>query len=109
MPDGLFDRPELAPKRARLLELLRTRSLAKREVILSSGTVNTARLLQISGVGPAGLLGELGVPVVASSVGGMAVRLRDHALLTARRDAGMMADAFERVARGPEAAKPLAG
>ena len=49
-----------------------------------------------------------GVPVVASSVGGMAVRLRDHALLTARRDAGMMADAFERVARGPEAARALA-
>ncbi len=37
MPDGLFDRPALAPKRARLLELLRTRAYAKREVILSSG------------------------------------------------------------------------
>ena len=46
-----------------------------------------------------------GVPVVASSVGGMAVRLRDHALLTDRRDAKMMADAFEKVAREPETAR----
>ncbi|HTH47284.1 MAG TPA: glycosyltransferase family 4 protein, partial [Candidatus Limnocylindria bacterium] len=46
-----------------------------------------------------------GVPVVASSVGGMAVRLRDHALLTARRDAEKMADAFEQVARDPAAAQ----
>ena len=36
---------------------------ARREVILSAGTVNTARLLQISGIGPAPLLAGLGVPV----------------------------------------------
>lgn len=49
-----------------------------------------------------------GVPVVASSVGGMAVRLKDHALLTARRDVEMMAGAFESVARDPEAASAQA-
>ena len=43
----------------------RTRIFARREVILSSGTANTARLLQMSGIGPAWLLGELGVPVIA--------------------------------------------
>jgi len=50
---------------------------ARREVILSAGTVNTARLMQLSGVGPADLLGELGIPVVHElrSVGS---NFRDH-------------------------------
>jgi glycosyltransferase involved in cell wall biosynthesis len=46
-----------------------------------------------------------GVPVVASSVGGMAVRLGEHALLTPRRDVSAMVAAFERVARDPESAR----
>jgi choline dehydrogenase len=50
---------------------------ARREVIISAGTVNTARLLQISGVGPASLLGELGVPVVAD-LAGVGENFRDH-------------------------------
>jgi len=50
---------------------------ARREVILSAGTVNTARLLQISGVGPAALLGELGVPVV-HELSGVGKNFRDH-------------------------------
>ncbi|GAC1486329.1 MAG: hypothetical protein NVS2B11_12130 [Acetobacteraceae bacterium] len=37
---------------------------ARREIILSAGTVNTARLLQISGIGPAALLQNLGVSVI---------------------------------------------
>jgi orotate phosphoribosyltransferase len=35
--NALFDRPALASKRARLLELLKTRAFAEREVTLSSG------------------------------------------------------------------------
>lgn len=54
----------------------RTRIYARREVILSSGTANTARLLQMSGVGPAWLLGELGVPVLADLPVGE--NFRDH-------------------------------
>lgn len=50
---------------------------ARREVILSSGTVNTARLLQVSGVGPGGLLGEIGVPVV-HELRGVGENFRDH-------------------------------
>ena len=50
--------------------------LARREVILSAGTVNTARLLQVSGVGPAALLGGLGVPVVLDAPVGL--NFRDH-------------------------------
>ncbi len=49
---------------------------ARKEVIISSGTANTAKLLQMSGVGPAALLGELGVPVVADLPVGE--NFRDH-------------------------------
>ena len=49
---------------------------ARREIILSCGTANTAKLLQISGVGPASLLQELGVPVVADLPVGE--NFRDH-------------------------------
>jgi choline dehydrogenase len=50
--------------------------LARREVIVSSGTANTAKLLQMSGVGPAWLLNDLGVPVVADLPVGE--NFRDH-------------------------------
>jgi choline dehydrogenase len=50
--------------------------LARKEVIVSSGTANTAKLLQISGVGPAWLLADLGVPVVADLPVGE--NFRDH-------------------------------
>ncbi|MCO6415031.1 GMC family oxidoreductase N-terminal domain-containing protein [Siccirubricoccus sp. KC 17139] len=51
--------------------------LARREVILSAGTVNTARLLQVSGIGPADLLGRLGVPV-RHELRGVGANFRDH-------------------------------
>ncbi len=50
---------------------------ARREVIVSCGTVNTARLLQISGVGPAALLQSIGVPVVRD-LPGVGSNFRDH-------------------------------
>jgi len=50
---------------------------ARREVILCGGTVNTARLLQISGIGPAPLLQGLGVPVV-HELPGVGENFRDH-------------------------------
>jgi choline dehydrogenase len=50
---------------------------ARREVILSAGTVNTARLLQVSGVGPAELLGRIGAPVV-HALPGVGANFRDH-------------------------------
>ncbi|CAI2933658.1 GMC family oxidoreductase [Aminobacter niigataensis] len=37
---------------------------AGREVILSGGSVNTPQLLQLSGIGPAAVLGEFGIPVL---------------------------------------------
>lgn len=50
---------------------------AAREVIVSAGTVNTARLLQVSGIGPAFLSQELGVPV-RHHLPGVGDNFRDH-------------------------------
>ncbi|MGH7056628.1 MAG: GMC family oxidoreductase [Acetobacteraceae bacterium] len=50
---------------------------ARREVILSCGALNTPKLLQLSGVGPAPLLQSLGIPLVRESPG-VGEHLRDH-------------------------------
>ena len=50
---------------------------ARREVILCGGAVNSPQLLQLSGVGPADLLQQIGVPVV-HAVAGVGENLRDH-------------------------------
>lgn len=50
---------------------------ADREVIVSAGTVNTARLLQLSGVGAADDLRPLGIPIVAD-LPGVGANLHDH-------------------------------
>ncbi|HTW68315.1 MAG TPA: GMC family oxidoreductase N-terminal domain-containing protein [Acetobacteraceae bacterium] len=50
---------------------------ARREVIVCCGTANTAKLMQISGVGPAALLTSIGVPVV-HELAGVGENFRDH-------------------------------
>ncbi|MEU8775819.1 GMC family oxidoreductase N-terminal domain-containing protein [Streptomyces sp. NPDC048606] len=62
----------------RLDELITLR--AEREVVLSAGTYNSPQLLQLSGIGPAALLGALGIPVVLDQplVG---QNLQDHVLI----------------------------
>lgn len=50
---------------------------ARREVIVSAGTINSARLLQVSGVGPGPLLSDLGIPIVAT-VAGVGENFQDH-------------------------------
>ena len=50
---------------------------ARREVIVSGGTVNSPRLLQLSGVGPASLLNSLGVEVV-HDLPAVGENFRDH-------------------------------
>jgi choline dehydrogenase len=51
--------------------------LARREVILSGGAINSPQLLQISGVGPAELLARIGVPMV-HDLPGVGQNLCDH-------------------------------
>ncbi len=51
--------------------------LARREVILAAGAVNTPKLLQISGVGPAWVGSELGIPLL-HELPGVGEGLRDH-------------------------------
>jgi choline dehydrogenase len=50
---------------------------ARREVLLCSGTANSPKLLQLSGIGPPALLQELGVPLV-KALDGVGENLRDH-------------------------------
>ncbi len=73
---------------------------ARREVILCSGTANTARLLQVSGIGPAGLLGDLGVPV-RHELRGVGENFRDHYAVRAvlRAKPGVLT--LNELSRGP--------
>lgn len=50
---------------------------ANREVILTAGALQSPQLLQLSGVGPAALLREFGIPVVANRAG-VGGNLQDH-------------------------------
>jgi len=50
---------------------------AAREVIVSAGAIKTPQLLQVSGVGPAALLAQHGVPVVLDRPG-VGENLQDH-------------------------------
>jgi choline dehydrogenase len=52
-------------------------ALARREVLLSGGTVNSPHLLQLSGIGPAAHLRAIGVEVVAD-LPGVGSNLSDH-------------------------------
>ncbi len=53
------------------------RVTARREVVLAGGSFNSPQLLQVSGVGPASLLAQHGIPVVAD-VPGVGANLQDH-------------------------------
>ena len=49
----------------------------RREVLLSAGAIQSPQLLQLSGVGPSGLLRQYGIPVVVESPG-VGENLQDH-------------------------------
>lgn len=50
---------------------------ARREVVIAGGAFHSPQLLQLSGIGPAQLLGRHGVPVVAD-LPGVGANLQDH-------------------------------
>ena len=52
---------------------------ANKEVILSAGSINSPQLLQLSGVGPSGLLQSLGIDVVVD-LPGVGENLQDHVM-----------------------------
>jgi choline dehydrogenase len=84
---------------------------ARREVIVSAGAVNSPKLLQISGIGPAGLLSEIGVPVRVASEG-VGENLRDHysVRMTARARNVLTINEYARWPRLPlEVAKWMIG
>ncbi|MCC7414221.1 MAG: GMC family oxidoreductase N-terminal domain-containing protein [Gammaproteobacteria bacterium] len=68
--------------------------------IVSTGTINTVKLLQLSGIGPAERLQELGIPVVAD-LPGVGENLNDHyaARVVARARPGV--DTVNGRGRGP--------
>lgn len=53
------------------------RLFARREVILSAGSINSPQILQLSGIGPAKLLNDLQIPIV-QALDGVGENLRDH-------------------------------
>ena len=57
-----------------------SRYLARHEIILSAGTIQSPRLLQVSGVGPAEHLRALGIPVI-SDLPGVGQNLHEHYLM----------------------------
>jgi choline dehydrogenase len=50
---------------------------ARREVVLCCGTINTPRVLQVSGIGPVKVLGDIGVPAIRA-LEGVGENLTDH-------------------------------
>lgn len=56
---------------------------ARKEVILSAGALQSPKLLQLSGIGPAELLNRLGIPVLVDSPN-VGKNLRDHRLLAVK-------------------------
>ncbi|MFA5910923.1 MAG: GMC family oxidoreductase N-terminal domain-containing protein [Vicinamibacterales bacterium] len=59
------------------------RARATREVIVSSGVIDSPKLLMLSGIGPADQLKALGIPVVAD-VPGVGQNFQDHLKLSVR-------------------------
>jgi choline dehydrogenase len=50
---------------------------AQREVVMAAGAIGTPQILQASGIGPAGVLGPLGIPLV-HDLPGVGQNLQDH-------------------------------
>ena len=55
----------------------RRRATARAEIILAAGAIGSPQILQCSGIGPAGLLQRLGVPI-ALDLPGVGENLQDH-------------------------------
>lgn len=78
---GLASRIVIENGRAAGVEILRgdRREIvsARREVVIAASSVNSPKLLLLSGIGPAAHLSEMGIPVVADRPG-VGANLQDH-------------------------------
>ena len=84
---------------------------ARREVIVCAGTINSPKLLQLSGIGPAALLQQSGLPVL-HALPGVGENLQDHytVRMTARaRNVRTINEAAHGWRLGLEIARWLAG
>ncbi len=75
------------------------RATARREIVLAAGSFATPQLLQLSGVGPADLLGGLGIPVV-HHLAGVGENLMDH-ILPKRSFTTSSVDTFNKMMSSP--------
>ena len=78
---GLAQRVVIADGRARGVEIRRRGRTeviaARREVVLAASSVNSPKLLMLSGIGPAAHLADHGIPVLADRPG-VGANLQDH-------------------------------
>jgi choline dehydrogenase len=89
----LFDRDKRAVGIEYDKDGIRVTARARAEVVLAGGTLETPRLLQLSGVGDGAHLASLGIDVVADSPG-VGQNLHDHPNVTLFFKAGREIDCF---------------
>jgi len=79
---------------------------ANREIIISAGTVNSAKLLQLSGVGPADLLNQFEIPLV-QPLAGVGENLQDHYFVRVAARLSEDAPSLNKISRGPGLLKEI--
>jgi choline dehydrogenase len=78
MARGLVEKVEITQGRATGVRLVGGQIItARAEVVLSAGSINSPKILMLSGIGPAKHLAEHGIPVIADRAG-VGANLQDH-------------------------------
>ena len=78
MARGLVEKVEITNGRATGVRLVDGQIItARAEVVLSAGSINSPKILMLSGIGPAKHLAEHGIPVIADRAG-VGANLQDH-------------------------------
>ena len=79
---------------------------ANREIIICAGTVNSAKLLQLSGIGPADLLKQFNLPVV-HPLAGVGENLQDHYFVRVAARLSDDAPSLNKISRGVSLLKEI--
>ena len=78
MARGLVEKVQITDGRATGVRLVGGQIItARAEVVLSAGSINSPKILMLSGIGPAKHLAEHGIPVIADRAG-VGANLQDH-------------------------------